>query len=340
MVVAKVDGASAVLQLGTAFAPAKILHSAVETGLFEAVRDEPADHATICSTLGLNLRLTRDFLEALVVLGLLEKENGGYRSSEVAKKFLLPDGEGYVGGRIKIGGDMHYRAWQSLTEALRDGKPKANIDADAKAYERLYGDPERARVFFAHMDASNVMVAPQLDEVVTWSEHKTFLDIGGARGQVAAIVAERNPHLTGGVFDFPLVRRYFDEMQRKYGTESRVTLHPGDFFRDPLPEADVYLIGHVLHDWAVEERRRIVARIGEAARAGSLLLVYDQMLDDDRPDLQSLIGSLNVALITPGGSEYRVSECREWVEDAGFRFLRAERLRVGNDVVLVAEKTA
>ncbi|WP_433516190.1 methyltransferase [Nonomuraea sp. CA-143628] len=339
MLVDKVDDASSILQLGTAYAPAKILHSAVEIGLFEALHDEPADLAKVCSTLGLHPRLMRDFLEALVVLGLLDKANGEYQASETAKKFLVPGHSGYVGGRIKIGSRLHYPAWQSLADALRDGKPKANIEADAKAYERLYNDPEKARVFLSHMDASNVMVAPQLDECVTWSEHESFLDVGGARGQVAAILASRNRHLRGGVFDFPIVRPYFDEIMERYGTASQVTFHPGDFFLNALPEADVYLIGHVLHDWPVEERRRIVERISEAARPGSLLLVYDHMIDEERPDLQSLITSLNVALITPGGSEYTVAECRDWLEGAGFRFIRAHRLPIGNDTVVVAERT-
>ncbi|MFI6317051.1 methyltransferase [Nonomuraea sp. NPDC050556] len=336
----KVDDASSILQLGTAFAPAKILHSAVEVGLFEALQDEPADLGQICSKLGLNPRLTRDFLDALVVLGLLDKEKGRYLASETARKFLVPGQAGYVGGRIKIGGKLHYRAWQSLADALRDGLPKADIDADAKAYERLYGDPERARVFLSHMDASNVMVAPQLDECIAWSEYESFVDVGGARGQVAAILAGRNKHLRGGVFDFPAVRPYFDEIMAQYGTAEQVTFHPGDFFLNPLPSVDVYVIGHVLHDWSVSERRQIIERVSAAARPGSVLLIYDQMLDEDRPDLQSLIGSLNVALITPGGSEYTVAECRDWVENSGFRFLRAHRLPVGNDTVLVAERTA
>jgi len=85
--------------------------------------------------------------------------------------------------------------------------------------------------------------------------------------------------------------------------------------------------------------REAVKRISEAARPGSLLLVYDHMIDEDQPDLQSLITSLNVALVTPGGSEYTVAECREWLEGAGFRFIRAHRLPIGNDTVVVAERT-
>ncbi|KAA9166502.1 methyltransferase [Amycolatopsis acidicola] len=340
MILDKVDDAPSILRLGTAYAAARILHSAVEIGLFEAVQDEPAGPAEICSALGLNPRLVRDFLDALVVFGLLDKDNGRYASSEVAKKFLVPGGSGYVGGRIRIGGELHYRTWLSLTDALRDGQPKADIEADAKAYERLYADPERTRVFLAHMEASNAIVAPQLDECLDWAKYESFVDVGGSRGQVAGILAQTHSHLHGAVFDFPLVRPYFDELMDRFGTTGRVTFHPGDFFTDPIPAADVYIIGHVLHDWPVPRRREIIKRVFEAARPGSLLVVYDQMLDEHDPDLQSLLGSLNVGLITPGGSEYTVPECRDWAESAGFRFREARRLPVGNDSVLIAEKTA
>lgn len=331
--------ASSILRLATAYASSRILHSAVQVGVFEALRDTPADLTTLCASLGLHPRLSRDFLEALVALGLLEKDGDRYQTSEASRKFLLPDQPAYLGGRIKIGAERHYRAWLSLTDALRDGEPKADIVPDAEAYKILYGNPEKAREFLSHMDAGNVTVASQLDECIDWSKYRTFVDVGGARGQVAGTLASRHPHLTGGVFDFPTVRPFFDELMARLDTESQVDFHPGDFFVDPIPSADVFIIGHVLHDWSVSERRRIVARIYEAARAGSMVLVYDQMLDDHRPALQGLITSLNVALMTPGGSEYTVADCRGWMEDAGFQFCSARRLPVGNDTVLLAERT-
>src|SRR3712207_8418520 len=36
--------------------------------------------------------------------------------------------------------------------------------------------------------------------------------------------------------------------------------HPGDFFKDPLPTTDVLIMGHILHDWNLEEKRLLLRK--------------------------------------------------------------------------------
>jgi hypothetical protein len=94
----------------------------------------------------------------------------------------------------------------------------------------------------------------------------------------------------------------------------------------------------VLHDWPVEQRQELLGRAFAALRPGGAVIVYDQMLDDEAPDLPSLLGSLNVALMTTGGSEYTTADCRAWAEKAGLRVTQVIRLPQGNDTVLVARR--
>jgi hypothetical protein len=126
---------------------------------------------------------------------------------------------------------------------------------------------------------------------------------------------------------------------RGHGAQEKVTFTAGDFFRDPVPEADVVVFGHVLHDWSPEQRNTLVRLAYPAVRPGGALVVYDQMIDDDRRDPQKLLQSLNVRLVRSGGSEYTVADLRGWAEGAGFTFDRAVPLAtVSNDVAFIARK--
>ncbi|MGA8113057.1 MAG: methyltransferase [Actinocatenispora sp.] len=328
--------AQSLARLSTAYAEARILHSAVDLGIFETLANNPATEAEIREKTGLHARFARDFLGALVTLGLLERTGRTYRNSAVADEFLTPSGPVFLGGRIRTASTRHYHTWGHLTDALRDGEPKAG---GGQAFEELGRDPAKARNFLVHMDANNGQVAPQLVEHVDWSTYRSFVDVGGARGNVAAQLVKALPHLTGGVFELPYVEPFFDEFVASLGLTDRLTFHAGSFFDAPLPATDVVVFGHVLHDWTAEKRQELLEKAFSAISPAGAVVIYDQMLDDEAPDLRSLIGSLNVGLIT-GGSEYTVGECREQVEKAGFRYGYDVKLPRGNDTVVVGVKEA
>ena len=333
--------ARGILRINTAYFQSKVLQSAVELGLFEHLSAGPATVAELRERLGLGHVLVKEFLDALTGLGLLEADGDTYRNSAGAAQFLVPGRPQYLGGAVLQHSRLHYHSWSRLTEALRDGRSKFHQSTNGpSAFGQHYEDPERARNLMAHMDAFNGIVADELAVLVDWSNHSSFVDIGGARGNVAARLALAQPHLKGGVFDLPALRPLFDELMRDLDTADRVDFHAGDFFADPLPEADVLIIGHVLHDWPVTKRRELVRRTYDAVRPGGALIIYDAMLDDEQRDPHALLQCLNCSMIREGGSEYAVSECRDYVEQAGYTFEQAIPANtVTNDRFVVARKS-
>jgi hypothetical protein len=328
--------AQSISRLSTAYTEARILHSAVDVGVFEFLAKGPASEDAIQQALGLHARFARNFLAALTALGLLERAGDRYRNSAAAAAVLVPGGPVFLGGRVKTASTKHYHIWGHLTEALRDGKPKAN--SGPNAFQKLYADAAETHNFLIHMDANNSQVAPQLAEEVDWTGIATFVDIGGARGNVAAHLVKAHPHLRGGVFELPAVEPLFAELMAERGTADRVKFHGGDFFADPLPATDAMIFGHVLHDWSEDRRMDLLGRARDALNPRGAVVIYDQMLEEEAPDLRSLIGSLNVGLITEGGGEYTVAQCRSWLDKSGFAFRYAKRLSLGNDTVVVAVK--
>ncbi|MEV7772465.1 methyltransferase [Kitasatospora sp. NPDC086791] len=307
-----------IVALNTAYFQAKALQSAVELGLFELLAERSAGLDRIRAELGVRHRLFKDFLNALVGLGLLDEQDGGYRASELAREFLLP-GPTYLGGTARQHARLHYHAWAQLTDALRDGKAKSAVAAQGQlAYPKQYEDLDRARQIMLHMDAHNGFTADELARAIDWSRYTSFVDVGGGRGNVASRIVTAHPHLRGGVFDLPALRPLFEELVASAGTADRVDFHGGDFFATDLPEADVVIFGHVLPDWPVGDRRELLRRAHKAVRPGGLVVLYDAMIDPEERDPEVLLQRINHTMIRDEAGAYSLQEARAYLEEAGF----------------------
>ncbi len=151
-------------------------------------------------------------------------------------------------------------------------------------------------------------------------------------------IALKNPHLSCIGFDLPEVAPIFEEYAELNGVSSRVKFQPGSFFTDPLPKVDVITMGHILHDWNLEEKRMLIRKAYEALPEGGAFIAYDAIIDDDRSkNAFGLLMSLNMLIETPGGFDFTGADCSGWMKEAGFRETRVEHL-VGPDSMVVGIK--
>jgi predicted O-methyltransferase YrrM len=319
----------AIKRLGNAFCEAKLLLTAAELGLFTALDAGPATVDEVRAALGLGERGVRDFLDGLVVLGLLERAGDRYANGPAAAEFLVRDRPDYSGGFLERANRMLYPAWGKLSDALRSGSPQVQTP-----FRSVVADPQRLDAFLAMMDSVNGLLVEGILELFPWSDRTSVADIGGARGNVAGLLAKANPELRGVVFDLPSIAEPAQRHLEALGVAERVEFRGGDFFTDDLPAADVLIMGHVLHNWSPEKRQQLVDKCYAAVEPGGALLVYDAMLDDGRSDLSQLLVSLNMLLVTEGGSEYPIGECRGYLEKAGFGDISAHPLGANNTLVV------
>ena len=165
-----------------------------------------------------------------------------------------------------------------------------------------------------------------------------FVDVGTAQGDLGAQIALANPHLTGIGFDLPKVEPIFEEYVAAVGVKDRVRFVAGDFFKDPLPKADVVMMGHILHDWDLPTKKMLIKKAFDAVPSGGALIVYESIIDDDRSkNAFGLMMSLNMLIETPGGFDYTGADCSGWMKEAGFSSTRVEPL-VGPDSMVIGIK--
>ena len=308
-----------IMELGLGFWASKTLLSAIELGLFTALARQPLDGDALTESLGLDRRSSRDFFDALVALGMLERSDGVYSNTPETDLFLDREKPTYAGGLLEMANARLYGFWGSLTEGLQTGRPQNEAKSGGDVFEALYADPERLRGFLRAMTAINMGSAQAIAAKFPWANHRTFFDVGCAEGGLPVTVARAHEHLSGGGFDLPAAQTAFEEFVTAAGLRDRLRFVGGDFFADPLPEADVLVMGHILHDWSLEEKRALLRKAYEALPSGGALIVYDTVIDDERRENTfGLLMSLNMLIETEGGFDYTGADCSAWMRDAGF----------------------
>ncbi len=328
-----------ILQTGMAFWASKTLLSAVEMEVFTELAKGPESLAALTGRLGLHPRAAHDFLDALVALGFLQRENGMYGNTPATDFYLDKHKPSYIGGILEMANRRLFGHWNKLTTALRTGQPQSEAaPGDPNTFAALYADPERLKGFLRAMTGvsrgANMAIAAKFP----WANYRTVTDAGPAQGDLLVQVALKNPHLTGTGFDLPEVGPVFEEYVAEHGLEGRVRFQGGSFFTDPLPQADVIMMGHILHDWNLEQKKMLIARAYQALPEGGAFIAYDALIDDERQkNAFGLLMSLNMLVETPGGFDYTGADCMGWMREAGFRETRVEHL-VGPDWMVVGIK--
>jgi hypothetical protein len=328
-----------ILQIGLGFWASKTLLSAVEMEVFTELAKHPEDLETLTGRLGLHPRSAKDFFDALVALGFLERNNDVYSNTPSTGLFLDKTKPTYIGGMLEMSNQRLYPHWAKLTTALRTGQPQGEAgQTGTNTFEAIYADPARLKTFLKAMSGvsrgANMAIAAKFP----WAKYRTVVDAGPAQGDLLVQVALKNTHLLGIGFDLPEVGPIFEEYIEANGLSLRLQFQPGSFFTEPIPNADVVMMGHILHDWDLEQKQMLIAKAYDALPKGGALMVYDAIIDDDRSkNAFGLLMSLNMLIETPGGFDYSGADCIGWMKSAGFTEAHVERL-VGPDSMVIGIK--
>ncbi len=328
-----------IIEVGLGFWGSKTLLSAIEMELFTELGKHPDNLETLRARLGLHPRSARDFLDALVALGFLQRIDEKYHNTPETDMYLDKGKSSYIGGLLEMANNRLFGFWNNLTEALRTGEPQNEGKQGGESFfALLYANPDRLKGFLSAMTGLSRGGNLAIAEKFPWKDYKTFADVGTAQGDLAVQVALAHPHLSGTGFDLPEVGPIFEDYIRKNGLSERMKFVGGDFFKDRLPQVDVIMMGHILHDWNLEEKRGLVRKVFDAIPEGGAFIVFESIIDDERKEnVFGLLMSLNMLIETPGGFDYTGADCMKWMKEIGFRKTWVDHL-VGPDSMVIGIK--
>jgi Dimerisation domain len=171
-----------IMQIGLDFWASKTLLSAVEMGVFTELAKDSADLVTLQSRLGLHSRGARDFLDALVALGFLQRKNGQYSNTAETDLFLDKRKPSYIGGILEMANHRLFGFWNHLTPALRTGRPQNEVKDSGDPFAAIYADPRRLKEFLRAMSGISRSANMAIAQRFPWQNYKTFVDAGTAQG--------------------------------------------------------------------------------------------------------------------------------------------------------------
>jgi len=314
-----------ILETGFAFWGSKVLLTAVEFELFTVLGSESMRGEELGERLGLHSRGVWDFLDTLVSMGILERDGDGpgaqYRNTAEASIFLDKSSTEYVGGILEMLNARLFRFWDGLGHALKSGKPQNEARHGMKPmFEELYSKTERLEQFMAAMAGISRGNFRALAEKFDFSRYETLTDVGGASGVLSIEVAKAHPHLRCTSFDLAQVAPIARANIEWAGLHDRVDTASGDFFKDPLPKADIITMGMILHDWNLEKKQHLIRAAYDALPDGGAFIAVENLIDDARRENTfGLLMSLNMLIEFGDAFDFTGADFRSWCKDAGFR---------------------
>jgi len=320
---------SAILQTAFAFWSSKVLLTAVEFGLFTKLGDQRLTGAELGAEVGLHPRAISDFFDALVAMRFLDRDGDGpsakYFNTPAAALYLDSGKPRYVGGILIMLNARLFKFWHDLPEALRTGKPQNETKHGQKGvFEELYEELPRLEQFLGAMTGLSRINFEALAAKFDFSRFKTLCDIGGATGLLCIEVAKAHSDLRCVSFDLPPVESIARRHITAAGLNDRVGTASGDFFKDPLPKADVITMGMILHDWNLEKKMYLIRAAYDALPSGGALVAIETLIDDARREnVFGLLMSLNMLIEFGDAFDYSGADFREWCTEVGFKRFEA-----------------
>jgi acetylserotonin N-methyltransferase len=332
----QVPDPSPVLDLIEAFRHSKAMFTALSMGVFDALHEGAATAESLAARLGAQAGPLGRLLDGCAALGLLEKRDGVYATTAVAEAYLWTQSPDSMSGYIRYSDQALYPMWGNLADAIREGTPRwrQNFGLDGPIFSAFFRTPEAMRDFLMGMHGFGMLTSPKIVEAFDLSGFRRLADLGGATGHLTIAACERYPGLRGVVFDLPQAGPVARELVARSSAASRIDVVSGDFFADELPEADLYYVGRILHDWTEAKIDRLLGKIFRRLPSGGALLIGEKLLNEDGVGpVAANMQSLNMLVVTEG-RERSVSEYRDVLTRAGFERVEGRRTGAALDAVL------
>ena len=276
----------------------------------------------------LNLKCTDrnvfDFLDALTGFGFLQREGlletASYSNSINTDTFLDKNKPSYIGVILEMMNNRLYGFWGNLEEGLLTGLPQNEIkDGTEHPFEELYKIPEKLTEFINAMSCIQMGNFIAFAKKFDFSKYKTLTDAGGSGALLSLMVARHQPHMTCTSFDLTPVEPIAQENIRQHQLQGRVNTVSGDFFAEPIPKADIVVMGNILHDWSEDKKLQLMKKAFDALPSGGAFVAIENVIDDQRKqNVFGLMMSLNMLIETGKGFDYTFQDFKKWAKEIGF----------------------
>jgi len=262
----------------------KLLMTGIELRIFNQLSD-PQSADGVAKAIGTQPRNTRVFLDALTAIDLLQKDEGLYRNSPLAERFLVEDSPNYIGAGLQMmQSDL---SLENLSKLVKEGQPPSSEEVSLSEEmvaqtAAIYASGERAGY-------GKIMVKV-ISKLPEFASFRKMLDLGGGPGLIGMAILAAHPSMRRIVFDLPqmvkIAQSYIDESRM----EDRMEVLGGDAFSDSIGEGYDLVLACSSVQYFKEKLDSIVKRVYDALNSGGVFVSYFTGLTHERtrPEIRVL----------------------------------------------------
>ncbi|NXJ03617.1 ASMT methyltransferase, partial [Odontophorus gujanensis] len=331
-----------IFQYSNGFLVSKVMFTACELGVFDLLLEsgQPLSLDVIATRLGTSIMGMERLLDACVGLKLLavelRQEGAFYRNTEISNIYLTKSSPKSQYHIMMYYSNTVYLCWHYLTDAVREGRnqyERAFGISSKDLFGAMYRSEDEMLKFLAGQNSIWSICGRDVLTAFDLSPFTWIYDLGGGGGALAQECVSLYPNCMVTIYDLPNVVQVAKERLVPQ-EERRIAFHEGDFFKDSIPEADLYILSKILHDWDDEKCGQLLAAVHKACRPGGGVLLVESLLAEDKSGpVETQLYSLNM-LVQTEGKERTAAEYSELLRAAGFRELRVRRTGKLYDAVL------
>ena len=299
------------------FRESRIIHSAVELGVFESLTKKPLDSNGVAGFCHTARPTTETLLNALVSMNLLIKSESLFSNSDTVNEYLVRSSNSYMGDIIRFTGRT-WDSWGKLTDTITTGRPQ-----EPPYTEKQYGEEWESFIRGMHNFAISRKDAKITTDVVDLSGKTILLDVACGPGTYSYELCLKNTNLNAILFDLPETMKVTKKISSEYELDGRLEFIEGNYKKDDFPaDVDCVLLFNIIHQESSEDNETLVNKIYNSLSKNGMLVIKDHILNDEKtlPKDGSLF-SMQMKLIT-GGRCYNESEIYQWMSNAGFSKLK------------------
>jgi C-methyltransferase len=297
--------------LTIAFVSSRCLHVIAALGVADEIGDDPVSTPELASRCGANADALGRMLRLMASHGIFECDGGGFRHTPASRLLCSDHPMSMRAVAAMMDLPVFAATFARLEHSVRTGSPAIDTVEPNGLWAYLQDHPYEARTFDRAMTAKAAADIAAVLGAYDFSRFATIADIGGGRGHLLRAILEAVPAAGGVLFDRPQVIGALDF------EHDRLTPQAGDFFVDPLPAADGYVLMEVIHNWADAECVAILRAVRAAAGTGAKVLVIESALPEDGADPQAQCLDI-IMLAMTRGRERTARRLGELLTSCGF----------------------
>jgi C-methyltransferase len=298
--------------LTNAIVASRSLHVVAEIGVADQISDEPVNIKELASACNADVDALDRVLRLLAAHGIFEATGEGYGHTEPSRLLRTDHPMSMRAFSRMMGLPVFFASFGELEHSVRTGSPSLELAAPEGLWPYLQDHPSERDVFGQAMTAKAAADIQAVIGAYDFSRFNKIADVGGGRGHLLCAVLDAAVTAEGILFELPEV---IDTLDLQH---DRMRTHAGDFFVDPLPGADAYILMDIIHDWPDAEAAAILTAIRSASDPGAKVLIIETIIPEG--DIDPSVQTLDIIMLSvTGGRERTAKQLGELLNSAGFR---------------------